>query len=269
MRRKKCAAVLLITLLCLFAPIARAAECAPGQHRYTETRRTPATAMEDGEAEYACTICGHQYTKVLFATDHLWGEWIVDQKPTCTEPGQRHRICTRTQPHTENAAIPALGHKYKETRKEPTCLEPGKSVFVCANDSAHTYEEAIPAPGSHSFGEWTEKTPAGEGAEGLEARECIRCGFSETNVLAALPTTTAEPPTEPATAPPTEPPAEPPRTIPVVDIVLVGANTVALGWFAFLLIPYFFGLAFAKRRRKALEERDALRKEVYELHGYK
>ena len=51
-------------------------------------------------------------------------------------------------------------------------------------------------------------------------------------------------------------------------MVLVGANTVALGSFTFLLIPYILGLAFARRRRKALLLRDELRREVDELHGY-
>jgi len=269
MKKKLCAALLLAVLLCLFAPIAQAVECAPGQHKYTETGRTPATAMEDGEIDYVCTLCGNEYTRTIYATDHLWGNWIIDQAPTCTEPGRRHRTCTRGQNHDETAIIPALRHDYKETSKEPTCLEPGKIVFICTRDSAHTYEETLPAPGSHSFGEWHTETPAGEGTEGLEIRGCARCGFEETNILEALPIHTTMPPTVPTAEPPMEPSTEPPRTIPVMDIVLVGANTVALGWFAFLLITYFLGLAFARRRRKAILLRDELRKEVHEQYGYK
>jgi len=288
------AAALLAALLCLLAPIARAApeQCAPGRHSYAETRRIPATAMEDGEINYVCTVCGHEYADIIFATDHLWGAWVIDQDPTCAQPGKRHRTCTRAQPHVEASAIPALGHVYNETvvkpgcekagaktfacarcgdkytqridplkhdyreaeRIEPTCLEPGKLVFACVRDPSHAYEEPIEAPG-HSFGDWLPQTPAGEGAEGLETRECARCGFVEPRVLEALPVT--QPPTEPA------------RTIPVMDVVLVSANAASLGWFAFLLIPYFLCLAYARRRRKAQELRDALRKEVDELHGYK
>jgi len=265
MRKKLCAALLLAVLLFLFAPIARAEECAPDRHRYIETGRIPATAMEDGEIDFICTICGHEFTRTIFATDHLWGDWVIEQAPTCTEPGRRLRTCTRTQPHIETAAIPALRHDYKETRTEPTCLESGKSVFVCANDPSHTYERPIPAPGSHDYGEWRTETPAAEGAEGLEVRDCARCGFTQSNVLEALPETTTAPP---PTVPTTDPPTEPPRTAPVLDMVLVGANTVALSGFAFLLIPYILGLIFARRRRKAIALRDELRKEVDELHGY-
>jgi len=268
-------AVLLAALLCLPAPLARAAQCAPDKHSYAEVRRIPATATQDGEIDYVCTICGHEYTDLLFATDHLWGDWVTDQSATCTQPGRRHRTCTRALPHTESVAIPAIGHAYKETGTQPTCLKPGKRVFVCANDLGHTYEEAIPAFGSHNFGEWRTETAAGEGTPGQEARKCGRCGAVETRALAALPTTTAatipktEPPTEIPTQPPTEPPTEPPRSMPVMDIVLVSANAASWGFFAFLLIPYFLCLLYARRRRKAQEQRDALRKEVDELHGYK
>jgi len=261
MRKKLCAALLLALLLCLFAPIAQAAQCAPDRHNYVEVRRVPATPMEDGEVDFACTICGHEYTNILFATNHLWGPWETILAPTCTEPGRRRRTCTRAQPHNEYAAIPALGHDYRETRIEPSCFEPGRIIFVCANDATHTYEELIPAHGSHSFGDWRTETPAGEGTEGQEVRECGRCDFEEFRALDALPIATTA-------APPTEPPTEPPRTLPVLDIILVSANVISLGYFAFLLIPYILGLAFARRRRKALILRDELRREADELHGY-
>ena len=299
MRKKLRAALLLIVLLCLFAPVARAVECPPDEHKYTETGRIPATPMEDGEIDFVCTVCGHEYTRTIFATDHLWGPWVTVQEPTCTQPGRRRRTCTRAQPHDEYSAIPALRHDHKEIRIEPSCeeaglktftctrcddtyteriaplehdyreadriepscLEPGKIIFACTHDPEHGYEEPIEALGSHSFGEWYTQTPAGEETEGLEARGCTICDFEETRAFEALPATTAELPTEL--------PTEPPRTIPVLDIVLISANVVSWGYFAFLLIPYFLCLLYARRRRKAQEERDALRKEVDERRAFK
>ena len=298
-KRKRTARICCVFLaaMCLFAPAVRAApaECAPDQHKYVETRRVPATAMTDGEVDYTCGVCGHEYTDIIFATDHLWGEWVTDRKPSCTQPGARHRTCTRAQPHNQYEAIPAPGHDYKESIAkpscekaglktftctrcgdkyteridptghdykeadmiEPSCLEPGKKTFVCANNSAHSYEERIPAIGSHDFGEWRVETPAGEGTEGIETRECARCGLVEPRILEALP------------APITEPPTEPPGTLPVMDIVLVSANAFSLGFWAFLLIPCFWCLFYIRKRRKAIEERDALRKEVDDLHGFR
>ncbi|MCL2105699.1 MAG: hypothetical protein FWH26_01340 [Oscillospiraceae bacterium] len=286
--------VLLAALLCLSARAAPLDECDAGRHRYAETQRVAATAMEDGRVEYTCGVCGHQYADTIFATDHLWGGWVTDRRPTCTEAGERHRTCTRDQRHDQYGAIPALGHDYKESivnpgceqagektfactrcgdkyteriaplkheykeagKLEPSCLEPGKKTFVCANDSAHSYEESIPAIGSHDFDEWQVETPAGEGTEGTEARKCARCGLVEPRTIAALP------------VPTTEPPTEPPDTLPVMDIVLVSANAVSLGFWAFLLIPYLVCFFYIRKRRRIVEERDALRKEADDLYGY-
>ncbi|MCL2106270.1 MAG: hypothetical protein FWH26_04310 [Oscillospiraceae bacterium] len=292
------AAVLLAALLCLSARAAPLDECDAGRHQYAETRRTAPTAMEDGQVEYTCGVCGHQYADTIFATDHLWGGWVTDKQASCTEAGERHRTCTRDQSHDQYADIPALGHDYIESVTAPdceragvktfacsrcgdkyteridpighdykkaeaielSCVEPGKIIFVCANDPAHSYEESIPAIGSHDFGEWQPETPAREGTEGLETRECARCGLVEPRTLEAL--------SVPGIQPPAAAPAEPPDTLPVMDIVLVGANAVSLSFFAFLLTPYFLCLIYIRRRRRIVEERDALRKEVDVLYGY-
>ena len=289
MKRIVCTVASFMAFLYLSASAAWAVsnECAPDQHNYVETRRTPVTAIEDGEIDYTCSVCEHAYTDIIYATDHIWGNWVTDQNPTCTQPGRRYRTCTRAQPHNQYAAIPALNHNYLEStsepgcetagekvfsctrcrdtyteridsikhdyieadRIEPSCLESGKIIFVCANDPAHTYEEPILESG-HSFGDWHVEAPAGEGTEGLETRECINCSFAELHAIEALPIETSNP-------------------LPVLGIVLVSANTVFYGCFAFLLVPYFLCLAYARRRRKAQELRDALRKEVDVLHGYK
>jgi len=299
------AAAVIALLLCTPIPAARAApldDCAAGRHQYVETRRANATAMTDGEVDFLCSVCGQQYTEILYATNHLWGDWIIDRQPTCTQKGIRHRTCTRAKSHDEYTDIAALGHDYKESitepvcekeglktfectrcghtyaepipaighsyeesvEKEPSCLEPGLKRFVCKNNPAHTYTQAIPAAGSHDFGEWQEETPAGEGTQGLEIRVCARCGFEESRPLAALPVQTTEPITELIT----EPVTEPPETFPVMDAMLVGANVVSIGFFSFLLIPYFLCLAFIKRRENAVKRRNELRKEVIERYGF-
>jgi len=300
-------------LLCATAPAAWAApldDCDAGRHQYTEIRRIAATAMTDGEVEFLCGVCGERFTETLFASNHLWGDWVTDKPPTCTQTGIRRRTCTRAKPHDEYATIPALGHDYNESiakpdcekegvktfkcvrcghtytepipslkhsyeesvEKEPSCLEPGLKRFTCKNNPAHTYTQRIPAPGSHSYGEWQEKNPAGEGTEGLEVRICARCGYEDSRPIAALAIPTTQPATTPATEPATEPVAEPvtepPKPLPVVDIVLVGANVVSLGFFAFLFIPFIPCLLYIKRRQDAIKRRDELRKEVEERCGF-
>jgi len=282
----------LLLCICALTPAAQAAlnaECAAGRHQYSVTRSIPATAMEDGEVTYLCDVCGQQYTEVLYATDHLWEEWITDTQPTCMLPGEKHRTCNRGQVHDEYDEVPPLGHKYeasvtrqpgceeegvttyacirckdKYTRpipaigheygeavaQEPSCLEPGIKRFVCAHDTAHSYEEEIPPIGSHSFGEWTVEVPAREGIEGTEARSCVRDGFRETRALVALPV-----------------PSE--ATVPVVDIILVGANIGFIALLVLLLIPYAVCLRYIEKRRDAVSRRDALRKKVEEYYDFK
>ena len=278
-----------ICALALPAQAAPNAECAAGRHQYAETQRIQSTPMEDGEVTYLCGACGQQYTEILYATDHRWGEWVTDIQPACMRPGEKHRTCDRGQVHDEYDEIPPLGHKYEAsittqpdceeegvttfacTRcgskytqpipvighayeealgREPSCLEPGINRFVCAHDPAHAYEEEIPPIGSHSFGEWAVETPSEEGVEGLEVRVCVRDGFREARKLDALPV--------PSKA-----------SAPVVDIILVSANVSFIALFALLLIPYLICLRYIKRRRDAVNRRDMLRKKVEEYYDFK
>jgi len=290
-KRKRTGRVaVLLLLLFAFAHAVHAApnaECDAGRHQYEEIRRVAATATEDGLVTYLCVVCGQQYTQNFYATNHLWGEWVTDKPPTCIQPGEKHRTCTRALRHDEYAEIPALGHNYvasvttepgceaegvktfacarcggkytqpippvghdyeESIAREPSCLEPGLKVFVCVHDPAHTYEEDIPAIGGHSFSEWCVETPAGEGTEGLEARVCTHDGFKETRKLEALPV---------------------PSGLPVIDIILVSANVGFAGFFLLLSVPYILFLKFIKKQRSAVERRDALRKKVEVHYGFK
>jgi len=265
------------------------ADCAAGRHQYEEIQRVEATPTEDGEVAFRCTACGQQYTQILFATDHLWGEWVVVRQPTCTVAGERRRTCTRAMPHDEYGAIPALGHNYTASvtrepgceepgettfvcsrcndsytepiaaiehtledfiAQEPCCLEPGARTFTCVHDCGHSYDEEIPAGGQHNFGEWVVEIPAEEGLEGLEARICLRstCDERETRQLAALPV--------------------PENSFPAMDVVLVSANIGFTSFFLFLLIPYLLCFRHLKKRRSAVQRRDALRKEVEAHYGF-
>jgi len=277
----------LLPLLIASMPAVRAdAECDAGRHRYTVTRRIEATAAQDGEVAYLCSICGRRYTEILYATDHNWGAWVIDRQPSCTSPGERHRTCTRGLVHDEYDAIAALGHKYEDSatvepgcgeegvatyacarcgdtytesipplehsyeeiaERAPGCFEPGLMRFVCVHDPSHSFTQETEPFGSHSFGAWTVETPAEAGVEGLEARRCTRDGFRETRQLAALPV---------------------PKAFNAADVVLVTANVSFVGLYAFLIIPYILGLLYLKKRREAVRRRDALRKLVEEHYGF-
>jgi len=258
--------------------------CSEGRHQYELIHRVEATATTDGSETYRCVLSGFEYTVIVHATSHLWGEWIVDREPTCTEKGQRHRICTRTaNPHREVEVIPALGHDYQltvipatceeaelktytcsrcgdtytesgaaalrhdyqsEITKPATCTEDGIETFVCAHNSDESYTEAILALG-HDFGEWQIERSAEEGRAGLEVRICSRCSEREERMIAALPVP--------------EPPSPPPLFNKVDAIV----NSVSVGLlilFASMLLSSMKVVKLEKQAYGAYLEREKLKK---------
>lgn len=70
---------------------------------------TPATCGEDGVKTFTCTLCGESYTETIPATGHDWGDWMIAQNSTNTEPGLAQRVCLTNSSHTETFAIPAYG----------------------------------------------------------------------------------------------------------------------------------------------------------------
>ena len=220
-----CLIALFLCIVFITAPAHAATyDCAAGRHKDTVIARVEPTATQDGYETLKCDLCGRQYDAILYATAHVWGEWVIDRAATCTEPGKQHRTCNLNAPHSETETIPALGHDYKLTvrkptckeaglktynctrchhtytepgdpalehnyigivTKEPNCLEEGIKTFACSYDPEDTYTEPIPALG-HILGEWTVEIPAKEGIDGKEIRACIRCGYREERVVSAL-----------------------------------------------------------------------------------
>lgn len=237
--------------------------------------------------------------------EDMWGEWIVDSEPSCTEAGQRHRVatkgngaiqyediaplghdyrlievpatctedgvktytCSRSGDTYTEPGEAALGHDYVEVvTQEPTCLEEGVKTYTCSHDG-NTYTEAIPALG-HDFGEWNTETPAKPGKEGVEVRVCRRDGFRETREIAALP---IEEKVEPAR--PVEAAAPPKRKAESVfpnhmDLIIAGVNATMMICFALLLIPYFMGMGYIRRRRKLAKEIQVLREAVAKKYDF-
>lgn len=62
---------------------------------------------------------------------HEWGEWIVDEEPTCKEPGKKHRVCLLDATHTEEAIIPAEHDLQWRIRREPTTEKDGLRQLEC------------------------------------------------------------------------------------------------------------------------------------------
>ena len=47
------------------------------------------------------------------STNHTYGDWIIDVEPTCTEPGEKHHICSVCD-YTETAEASPTGHYFTD-----------------------------------------------------------------------------------------------------------------------------------------------------------
>jgi transposase-like protein len=286
------AALFLVVLFAAMSVSAVQYDCNTGRHRDIVVARTEPTATTDGEVTLRCELCGREFQRILYATDHLWGEWITVREATCTEYGQQRRTCTRTaRHHHEKRMIPPLGHDYVVTEIPPTCGEAGVRTYTCSRcndtytgpgDSAleHHYEatitqestciedgvrtftcihcgdsyiEPIPAIG-HEHGEWITETPAQKGVDGMESRICIHCGEQEERIIAALilPEVLVRP-----------------SIFNVFDAIAGGVNLLLISLFLIILLPFFHTFKKYRRDKKAKFKRLKQEKEAEAaIHGF-
>ncbi len=76
---------------------------------------------------------------------HQWGEAAVITEPTCSADGVQAATCMICGEHTDEVAIPALGHDYVETeRVEAGPGVDGYVIYQCTR-CMESYVETIPA----------------------------------------------------------------------------------------------------------------------------
>ncbi len=156
------------------AVLAEGSTCAADGHNFAVTRTEP-TPTSDGEILYTCVICSFHYSQILAATEHHWGEWIIDKSATCTEKGERHHTCTTTNiPHREYEDIPPLGHEYETATSVPTCVKPGEKIMTCKR-CGDTVKENIGASSGHKYKDEVTLQPTFF-EEGIRAFTCEICG---------------------------------------------------------------------------------------------
>ena len=147
-------------------------------HSYSASAST-ATCTEDGEVVYTCVRCGDSYSEHSSAVGHDYHR--SGTAATCTEAGSYTYTCVRCgTSYTETE--PALGHDYVHEGTEPTCTEPGVETDVCSRcgDEKKVEKAAL----GHSWpAEWTVAKEATNSEEGLEYRECQRCGLREERAI--------------------------------------------------------------------------------------
>ena len=94
------------------------------------------TCGDPGEESRYCTIdeCGaYDYRDIPATGKHRFGNWIIEEKPTCTERGLKYRECSVCYEY-EEVAIPATGkHSWTswEIVRKATALKEGKKTRYC------------------------------------------------------------------------------------------------------------------------------------------
>ena len=69
-----------------------------------------------------------------YIDQHLWGEETVTREPTCTQPGQKSRVCALCGDQTDTVSIPALEHDWELVeRVEPTQGSDGYILWRCTH----------------------------------------------------------------------------------------------------------------------------------------
>ena len=111
----------------------------PSGHTCTETERREnqidPTCVANGSYELViyCLECEKELSRttiVLAKLPHSSSEWIVDKDPTCTEEGQRHKICEDCGQLMASESVTLLGHNYQITEDiAATCTQDGQAVL--------------------------------------------------------------------------------------------------------------------------------------------
>ena len=147
-------------------------------HAYQASAST-ATCTEDGEIVHTCSRCGDTYSEPSAAVGHDYHR--SGATATCTEAGTYTYTCVRCG-NTYSEAVAALGHDYVREVIEPTCTEPGSETETCSR-CGDVKKTALAALG-HSWPEkWMVLKKATDSEEGLEYRECMRCGAREERTI--------------------------------------------------------------------------------------
>lgn len=127
-------------------------------HAYTkqvadEKYLVSANCEEKAKYYYSCT-CGEASTATFEYGDvieHIYGEFVETQAPTCTVEGVNTKTCGKCG-DTQTDAIPVIAHSYNTVVTAPTCTEAGYTTYTCS--CGHTYiADEVEAKG-HTYGEW-------------------------------------------------------------------------------------------------------------------
>ena len=164
-------------------------------HKWNEGKITKEpTCTEEGVKTFECMVCGKTKTEKVSALGHDWNEdFTVDKEVTCEETGLKSIHCKRCDERKEITIIPAKGHvageKKIENATEAVCEAGGSydEVVYCTVCNKELSRKTIKTEAKgHKWNEGKITTEPTCTEEGVKTFECMVCGKTKTEAVAAL-----------------------------------------------------------------------------------
>lgn len=161
-------------------------------HIHTEVRnQKDATYKEDGyTGDTYCKDCGKKLETgtvipKLVEKEHDYGEWVLDQAPTCKKYGARHRICKNCGDR-EVDVLDKVDHTWELVSTTPATCTIGEIQHYKCSVCGETKDVTLSNPlGEHSWdnGKVTKKATCTE--DGEKTYTCTVCNTTKTEVIPA------------------------------------------------------------------------------------
>lgn len=161
-------------------------------HIHTEVRnQKDATYKENGyTGDTYCKDCGKKLETgtvipKLVEKEHDYGEWVLDQAPTCKKYGARHRICKNCGDR-EVDVLDKVDHSWELVSTTPATCTIGEIQHYKCSVCGKTKDVTLSNPlGEHSWdeGKVTKKATCTE--DGEKTYTCTVCNTTKTEVIPA------------------------------------------------------------------------------------
>lgn len=162
-------------------------------HIHTEVRnQKDATYKENGyTGDTYCKDCGKKLETgtvipKLVEKEHDYGEWVLDQAPTCKKYGARHRICKNCGDR-EVDVLDKVDHTWELVSTTPATCTIGEIQHYKCSVCGETKDVTLSNPlGEHSWdeGKVTKKATCTE--DGEKTYTCTVCNTTKTEVIPAI-----------------------------------------------------------------------------------
>lgn len=161
-------------------------------HIHTEVRnKKDATYTDDGyTGDTYCKDCGKKretgtVIPKLVEKEHDYGEWVLDQAPTCKKYGVRHRICKNCGDR-EVDVLDKVDHTWELVSTTPATCTIGEIQHYKCSVCGETKDVTLSNPlGEHSWdnGKVTKEATCTE--DGEKTYTCTVCNTTKTKVIPA------------------------------------------------------------------------------------